>query len=83
MSQRYLYLVRGLPGAGKTTFAKNVAKDNDCVIAADDFMVDEKGNYKFDSSRLQEVHDKCARAVSDAMEKGTLRIFVHNTLTEK
>ena len=83
MNQKDLYLVRGLPGAGKTTLSKSLMKEGDLVIAADDFMIDEKGEYVFDASRLQEVHDKCAKKVYEAMERGVARIFVHNTMTEQ
>jgi predicted kinase len=82
MKEHDLYLIRGLPGAGKTAFVKNLAQEGDIVVAADDFMLDKDGDYKFDASRLDEVHDSCARKVSEAMEKRTSRIFVHNTMTE-
>ncbi len=82
MEQRDLYLVRGLPGAGKTTFSKSLFQDGDVIVAADDFMIDKEGKYVFDSSRLEEAHDSCARKVFEAMEKKTHRIFVHNTMTE-
>jgi ABC-type uncharacterized transport system ATPase subunit len=83
MEEKNLYLVRGLPGAGKTTFSKSILHEGDLMIAADDFMINEKGEYLFDVNRLQEVHDLCAKKVFDAMETGVGRIFVHNTLTEK
>jgi predicted kinase len=76
-----LYLIRGLPGAGKTTFAKSVKQEGDTVVAADDFMVNAKGDYTFDGARLREVHEKCREVVSKAMQGGVARIFVHNTFT--
>lgn len=85
MEQKNLYLVRGLPGSGKTTFSKSVEQEGDLVIAADDFMINAAGKYEFDAGRLDEVHLvhlACARKVSEAMKKGTDRIFVHNTFTE-
>ena len=58
-----LYLVRGVPGAGKSTFAKNLG----CTHFETDefFMVD--GEYKFDPSKLKEAHAWCLDQVELAM----------------
>jgi len=85
-----LILIRGLPGAGKTTFAQMLnSKIWDVhieYICTDDFfMVD--GEYKFDPSKLVEFHTKCLQQVEWWMmptKDGTNpihTIFVHNTFT--
>jgi len=78
-----LFLIRGVSGAGKSTFVRAVAHMDDEVVANDDFMINENGDYIFDESRLEEVAIKCQAVVAEAMEKGTERIFVHNTFTTK
>jgi len=50
-----LYLLRGIPGAGKSTLAKQLG----CTHFETDtfFMVD--GEYKFDPSKLRDAHKWC------------------------
>lgn len=74
-----LYLVRGLPGAGKTTLAHSIV-DPSRVFAADDYFYDAEGNYRFDVDRLWPAHRNCQLAVTRAMESGD-DIAVANTFT--
>ncbi len=77
MSKR-LYIMRGLPGSGKSTAAKNLS---DNVFSTDDFfMVD--GEYKFDPAFLASNHLKNQNAVLDAMKNGVAPIVVANTATK-
>jgi hypothetical protein len=60
-----LYIIRGLPGAGKSTLANRLA---DWVISADDhFVVD--GEYKFDPTKLPEAHANCYNRTKNALER--------------
>jgi predicted kinase len=77
--QRDLYLIRGVQGAGKTSFVDSIRRSEDVMVAQDDFMLDEQGKYVFDWRRIEEVRDKCMGVVEDAMKGGVQRIFVHNT----
>lgn len=57
-----LVIVRGLPGAGKSTFAKKYAAAHGLpmvVQEADMYMVDADGNYKFDPKKLHYCHKRC------------------------
>jgi tRNA uridine 5-carbamoylmethylation protein Kti12 len=88
-----LYLVRGLPGSGKTTFATTLVRDltessdmwnptvsDACVVSADDyFMV--SGRYEFQGTRLPEAHKHCRDSVIGCMMNGINHIFVANTFT--
>lgn len=77
-----LYIIRGLPGSGKTTFW-NVLRDAGLVrhvFAADDWMVDEHGEYRFNASRLKFCHDQCRDATTQALMRG-LSVAVCNTFT--
>lgn len=71
-----LILVRGLPGSGKTTFAKfllmNLENDVDVsMFAADDYFYDPKdGKYVFDASQLYNAHLSCQQNVEIAMMRG-------------
>lgn len=81
-----LILVRGLPGSGKTTFAMKKkyllrdAGENVVTIAADDFMVDSQGAYRYNPSRLRECHSACFRFTELMLVDG-FTVIVHNTFT--
>ena len=79
-----LYIIRGIPGSGKTTLAGKMKKAGmvDFVFEADAFMTDDKGQYLFDSSRLKYCHGKCREVTDSAIEMG-LNIAVSNTFTRK
>ncbi len=54
--EKVLYIVRGIPGSGKSTFAKQLVGADFLVCEADKyFMVD--GEYKFDATKLKQAHD--------------------------
>jgi len=55
-----LLLIRGLPGSGKTTMAKEYEKSGYVHCEADQyFEVD--GEYRFEGSKLRAAHDDCLR----------------------
>lgn len=73
-----LFLLRGLPGAGKTTLAKSLSGIH---LEADQYFM-EDGEYKFDASKLKEAHAKCQNAVGIWM-KSQDKIVVSNTFTQE
>ena len=83
---RILFIIRGLPGSGKTTAAEHLADREDfepyVVATADDyFMFD--GKYKFDATKLGAAHKWCQAKVEVAMKNGDYKVFVANTTTTK
>lgn len=62
-----LYIIRGLPGTGKSTLARTLAPGAN--FAADDFF-EVDGEYRFDPSKLGEAHNQCARNVKNALLNG-------------
>ena len=56
-----LYIVRGLPGSGKSTFAKKLLQEGKVQqhLEAYEFMTDGNGDYKFDPTILQKCHQQC------------------------
>jgi predicted kinase len=72
-----LFLLRGVPGAGKSTLAKSLGGSH---MEADKYFMD-KGEYKFDPTKLKEAHAWCRNAVSVWMVNNTEKIVVSNTFT--
>jgi len=76
---RKLFLLRGLPGAGKSTLAKAL---NAQVFEADMYFVNKEGEYIFDPSKIKDAHQWCQDNVADAMGWG-LTVAVSNTFTQE
>ena len=83
-----LFLVRGLPGSGKTSFASAIWNDY-AVCEADKFFYDKGGNYNFDSTKLKEAHAWCKNEVESKMiehqnnQQYYPEIAVSNTFTQE
>ena len=77
-----LYILKGLPGSGKSTIAESLSEDGKYpVFAADDFfMVDNK--YMFDADMLGSAHTSCMNNTRMSMIRGESKIFVNNTFTK-
>jgi broad-specificity NMP kinase len=91
-----LIILRGLPGSGKSTLAKSLAGGSGSdYFEADQYFVDDEGNYNFDASKLRQAHQWCKDQVEFAMTKGhknflpihgphpLVRIIVSNTFTQE
>jgi adenylate kinase family enzyme len=63
-----LFLVRGLPGSGKTTFAEHIWSKH-VVFEADKYFYDENGNYNFDGSKIKDAHAWCKEQVESRMKE--------------
>lgn len=74
-----LYLVRGLPGSGKSTFAKQLAGRDKAHIEADMYFEGPNG-YKFDASLLGEAHRQCQNRAELYIRNG-MDVVVSNTST--
>ena len=74
-----LYIVRGLPGSGKSSLAKKVTE---LVYSADDFFTNKKGEYNFNAKLLGKAHEWCWGKVRDAMFIGANAVAVANTFTQ-
>ena len=77
--EKTLFLVRGLPGSGKTTFAKQLS---DVVFEADMYF-ESDGEYKFDPSKIRDAHEWCKGHVRQWMQHGEKKIAVSNTFTQE
>jgi len=74
-----LTLVRGVSGSGKTTFANHIS---DKVVSADDYFLDESGDYCFDADKLHSAHRYCAGKTESIMQTNK-DVAVANTFTRE
>jgi predicted kinase len=78
-----LYIVRGIPGSGKSTFAKTLVKKDYCHKEADMFFVDREGNYKFKPSKIKDAHKWCQEEMDFLMRLEHSPVVVSNTFTQE
>ena len=81
-----LYIIRGIPGSGKSTYAEMLKKDlweegHDVArFEADDYWMKD-GQYKIDLKRLPMAHQWCFDKTFNAFTKGCDTVIVSNTFT--
>jgi predicted kinase len=72
-----LYIIRGVPGCGKTTFANDIC---DKVVSADDYHYDDEGNYNWKPENMKAAHRYSQGKTRSIMETGK-DVAVANTST--
>jgi len=75
-----LYLVRGVSGAGKSTFAKAFADAIGAWHLETDMYFMNDGVYTFDRSKLHQAHSWCQATTGLALKYG-MNVVVSNTST--
>lgn len=77
--EQEMIIIRGLPGSGKSTFAKkNFGSYIRCE--ADDYFYDVDGSYNFNPKNISKAHESCYNRVKDALISGK-SVVVSNTFT--
>lgn len=80
MTNKTLYIIRGLPGSGKSTLANKLAPSASCE--ADDYFTSQGGEYNFDASKLDNAHTVCKEQVKEHMIVDKEFIAVANTFSQ-
>lgn len=82
-----LILLRGVPGSGKSTLGEVILRcvkgEIPSILSADNFFIDDKGNYNFDPTKLKEAHNDCLLKCVERMKNEFSRIVVANTFTQE
>ena len=76
-----LVIVRGLPGSGKTTYARKLASDGYTHCEADQYF-ERAGTYQFDPAKLREAHADCLARATESLQAGNPTV-VSNTFTQR
>ena len=80
--EKKMVILRGLPGCGKTTTAKQITVQNGVVFSTNDYFY-ENGIYKFDAKKLKDAHLWNQQRTKDAMEKDEGLIVIDNNNVRK
>lgn len=80
---RKMYLLCGISGSGKSTFANSLLLDNQFLIicSADHYMVNRQGLYEFNPDRLHFAHGSCIRKAEKCLDAG-FSVAIDNTNTK-
>ena len=76
-----MFILRGLPGSGKSTIVSDILKKykDAPVCSADNFFLNSDGRYHFDTDKLSEAHETCHDATKAACESGKNIVIIDNT----
>lgn len=75
-----IIIIRGLPGAGKSSFA-NLIKGEFPVYSIDDYFTDSYGVYHFNHKENYKAYQQCEENVRQAMKNGIEKILVDNVFS--
>ncbi|HOF34918.1 MAG TPA: AAA family ATPase [Spirochaetota bacterium] len=78
-----LFLLRGLPGAGKSAIAEILSeKGKYPFFSIDDYFIDQStGEYSFDYKTNHLAYKHCENMTREALSSGCDKVFIHNTFT--
>ncbi len=84
---KQVIILRGVPGAGKSTLAHQIIADAHAkgekavAFSSDDYFTTPAGEYRFDSKQLPQAHANCFRRFLEFLRGGTGIAIVDNTNT--
>lgn len=70
-------ILRGLPGSGKSHYARTY--HSDAVVCSADHFFEKDGQYQFDPAKLPQAHAACLNKFIEAVLSGKRSIVVDNT----
>lgn len=77
---KQLIILRGLPGSGKSTYAKSLTTENSILCSADNYFIKlGEGSYLFDRSKLAQAHGECFKTFIEALRTDQPVVILDNT----
>ena len=70
---KVMFIMRGLPGSGKSVIARQIKQvygDLAVICSADDFRVNDQGEYVWRSEEYETTHMKCREKARQSCEHG-------------
>ena len=88
-NKKKMYLLRGVPGSGKSTISNAILSENGIdtsnifiknqhILSTDDFFI-VKGKYNFDPRKLVQYHNANQMRTEEQMKKGISPLLIDNT----
>ncbi|KAM5180406.1 NEDD4-binding protein 2-like 1 [Mantella aurantiaca] len=79
--RKHIYLLRGLPGSGKSSLARKLKRDfpNAVVLSTDDYFLMEDGTYIYNPELLKDAHRWNQKRARKAMTREKTPIIIDNT----
>lgn len=75
------FILRGLPGSGKTTISQSLAGLHGIVHEADSFCYNNEGVYEFKIEEASLNHKKCFDSFCESIDGGIVKVVQSNTNT--
>lgn len=79
--EKFLILVRGLPGMGKSTLGRKLCDAFDAIQIENDMQFTINGEYIFDPAKLEDAHMATQIEVKNLLAEGAPCVVVTNTFT--
>jgi predicted kinase len=80
--EKVLIMLRGLPGAGKSTLAKVLSDHGKYpVYSVDSYFTNSQGDYEFRFEGNHKAYKTCEQNTEDALKQNKEKVFVDNTFT--
>ncbi|KFQ21089.1 NEDD4-binding protein 2-like 2 [Mesitornis unicolor] len=82
-SQKFLLILRGLPGSGKSTLSRILlGQSRDGIVFSTDDYFRQQDGYTYNAAQLGDAHDWNQKRAKQAMEQGKSPVIIDNTNTQ-
>lgn len=85
MTTPTLYLLRGVPGSGKTTMANKLVSSGlaAAVVEADQWFIQSDGSYQWNASQLGEAHEWARDRARNLLTNGSSVVVSNTTVSQR